>query len=292
MSVPQSHDRTPVCAGGVGLFLHGPGLLPVRGGAYQNGTGKAAPTFPLPPSTRVREVTVTGPLLRAALWRPGSTRAAPPPGLGWGSLGCPKGEPWTFTSPTFPTPWSTTCSSATSPRSVQSGWILVLVMEPPMNLFTSPLVLLIPRRCHGIGKRCGSRWSGRGPSLPAAPAGTPSPPTTGSPSCCPPEPGPRPVATAGLAERPPVVERCCRCRFVVPSHPVCLERGVTYTLHFEFTRYQDANSVLNGAANAVLLVDSVRLPWSKTTQAIQRGPSLFLRTPHPPLLSLHLFRFP
>lgn len=42
------------------------------------------------------------------------------------------------------------------------------------------------------------------------------------------------------------------------SHPVCLERGVTYKLRFEFTRYQDANSVLNGAASAVLLVDSVR----------------------------------
>lgn len=47
-------------------------------------------------------------------------------------------------------------------------------------------------------------------------------------------------------------------RFMVLSHPVCLERGVTYKLHFEFTRYQDANSVLNGAASAVLLVDSVR----------------------------------
>lgn len=33
---------------------------------------------------------------------------------------------------------------------------------------------------------------------------------------------------------------------------------MTYTLRFEFTRYQDANSVLNGAASAVLLVDSVR----------------------------------
>lgn len=45
---------------------------------------------------------------------------------------------------------------------------------------------------------------------------------------------------------------------MVLSHPLCLERGVAYTLRFEFTRYQDANSVLNGAANAVLLVDSVR----------------------------------
>lgn len=57
------------------------------------------------------------------------------------------------------------------------------------------------------------------------------------------------------------IECCCWCtlfRFMVPSHPVCLERGVTYTLRFEFTRYQDANSVLNGAANAILFVDSVR----------------------------------
>lgn len=46
---------------------------------------------------------------------------------------------------------------------------------------------------------------------------------------------------------------------MVPPHPVCLERDVAYTLRFEFRRYQDANSILNGAANAVLLVDSVRL---------------------------------
>lgn len=39
---------------------------------------------------------------------------------------------------------------------------------------------------------------------------------------------------------------------------MCLERGVTYTLRFEFKRYHDANSILNGAADAVLLVDSVR----------------------------------
>uniref|UniRef100_A0A665X2E4 Laminin subunit beta-2-like n=1 Tax=Echeneis naucrates TaxID=173247 RepID=A0A665X2E4_ECHNA len=37
-------------------------------------------------------------------------------------------------------------------------------------------------------------------------------------------------------------------RFVVPPQPVCLERGVTYTLRFEFVRYQDANSILNGIA--------------------------------------------
>uniref|UniRef100_A0A673C8J1 Laminin subunit beta-2-like n=1 Tax=Sphaeramia orbicularis TaxID=375764 RepID=A0A673C8J1_9TELE len=46
-------------------------------------------------------------------------------------------------------------------------------------------------------------------------------------------------------------------RFVVPPQPVCLERGVTYTLRFDFRRYQDANSILNGAA--VLLVDSIAL---------------------------------
>lgn len=51
---------------------------------------------------------------------------------------------------------------------------------------------------------------------------------------------------------------CVCSRFVIPPQPVCLERGVTYTLRFEFRRYQDANSILNGAANAVLLVDSVR----------------------------------
>uniref|UniRef100_A0A665X2C9 Laminin subunit beta-2-like n=1 Tax=Echeneis naucrates TaxID=173247 RepID=A0A665X2C9_ECHNA len=32
-------------------------------------------------------------------------------------------------------------------------------------------------------------------------------------------------------------------RFVVPPQPVCLERGVTYTLRFEFVRYQDANRI-------------------------------------------------
>uniref|UniRef100_A0A8C2XM76 Laminin, beta 2 (laminin S) n=1 Tax=Cyclopterus lumpus TaxID=8103 RepID=A0A8C2XM76_CYCLU len=48
-------------------------------------------------------------------------------------------------------------------------------------------------------------------------------------------------------------------RFVVPPHIVCLERGVTYTLRFEFKRYHDANSILNGAANALLLVDSIAL---------------------------------
>ncbi|XP_077370920.1 laminin subunit beta-2 isoform X1 [Festucalex cinctus] len=48
-------------------------------------------------------------------------------------------------------------------------------------------------------------------------------------------------------------------RFVVLPQPLCLERGVTYTIRFEFRRYQDANAVLNGAANAVLLVDSIAL---------------------------------
>lgn len=56
----------------------------------------------------------------------------------------------------------------------------------------------------------------------------------------------------------PLCAGCVCSRFVVPPHPVCLERGVTYTVRFEFRRYQDANSILNGAANAILLVDSVR----------------------------------
>lgn len=51
---------------------------------------------------------------------------------------------------------------------------------------------------------------------------------------------------------------CVLLRFVVPLQPLCLERDVTYTLRLDFRRYQDANSILNGAANAVLLVDSVR----------------------------------
>ncbi|KAM4571448.1 laminin subunit beta-2 [Fundulus diaphanus] len=48
-------------------------------------------------------------------------------------------------------------------------------------------------------------------------------------------------------------------RFVVLPQPVCLERGVTYTLRLEFTRYQDANSVLNKADYAVILIDSIVL---------------------------------
>lgn len=61
-------------------------------------------------------------------------------------------------------------------------------------------------------------------------------------------------------------------RFMVPSHPLCLERGVSYTLRFEFTRFQDANSVLNGAASAILLVDSVRsiFPTYRITSQSQR----------------------
>lgn len=54
-------------------------------------------------------------------------------------------------------------------------------------------------------------------------------------------------------------------RFMSLTRPVCLEKGVAYTLRFEFTRYQDANSVLNGAASAVLLVDSVRSLSSSET---------------------------
>ncbi|XP_032424850.1 laminin subunit beta-2 isoform X1 [Xiphophorus hellerii] len=48
-------------------------------------------------------------------------------------------------------------------------------------------------------------------------------------------------------------------RFVVLPQPVCLERGVTYSLRLEFTRYQDANSILNGADYAVILIDSIVL---------------------------------
>lgn len=61
-----------------------------------------------------------------------------------------------------------------------------------------------------------------------------------------------------------ITDHCLLCaaslflRFMVPSHPLCLERGVTYTLRFEFVRFQDTKSVLNGAASAILLVDSVR----------------------------------
>uniref|UniRef100_A0A3B3YPJ9 Laminin subunit beta-2 n=1 Tax=Poecilia mexicana TaxID=48701 RepID=A0A3B3YPJ9_9TELE len=48
-------------------------------------------------------------------------------------------------------------------------------------------------------------------------------------------------------------------RFVVLPQPVCLERSVTYSLRLEFTRYQDANSILNGADYAVVLIDSIVL---------------------------------
>uniref|UniRef100_A0AAQ4RGT9 Laminin, beta 2 (laminin S) n=1 Tax=Gasterosteus aculeatus aculeatus TaxID=481459 RepID=A0AAQ4RGT9_GASAC len=54
-------------------------------------------------------------------------------------------------------------------------------------------------------------------------------------------------------------------RFVVPAPAVCLERGVTYTLRFEFKRYQDANSILHGAAEALLLMDSVRGVYFSTS---------------------------
>lgn len=61
----------------------------------------------------------------------------------------------------------------------------------------------------------------------------------------------------------PLCAACVCSRFVVSPQPVCLERGVSYTLRFEFRRYQDGNSILNGAANAILLADSVRsIPFS------------------------------
>ncbi|XP_054633682.1 laminin subunit beta-2 isoform X1 [Dunckerocampus dactyliophorus] len=56
-----------------------------------------------------------------------------------------------------------------------------------------------------------------------------------------------------------VVSLPAGARFMVPPQTVCLERGVTYTIRFDFRRYQDANNVLNGAANAVLLMDSIAL---------------------------------
>uniref|UniRef100_A0A8C6TM43 Laminin, beta 2 (laminin S) n=1 Tax=Neogobius melanostomus TaxID=47308 RepID=A0A8C6TM43_9GOBI len=46
-------------------------------------------------------------------------------------------------------------------------------------------------------------------------------------------------------------------RFVVPLKPLCLEKGVSYTLHFDFRRYQDFNSVQSGSHH--ILVDSMAL---------------------------------
>ncbi|XP_039459916.1 laminin subunit beta-2 isoform X1 [Oreochromis aureus] len=69
-----------------------------------------------------------------------------------------------------------------------------------------------------------------------------------------------------------IVSLPAAARFVVPPQPVCLERDVTYTLHFDFRRYQDANSILNGAANAVLLVDSIVLmPRHSTMEMFNAG---------------------
>ncbi|CAL8324931.1 unnamed protein product [Merluccius merluccius] len=48
-------------------------------------------------------------------------------------------------------------------------------------------------------------------------------------------------------------------RFVVVPRPVCLERGVAYTLRLDFTRYGDANSVAGGGADTILLIDSLAL---------------------------------
>uniref|UniRef100_A0A8C5C0G7 Laminin, beta 2 (laminin S) n=1 Tax=Gadus morhua TaxID=8049 RepID=A0A8C5C0G7_GADMO len=48
-------------------------------------------------------------------------------------------------------------------------------------------------------------------------------------------------------------------RFVVVPSPICLERGVAYTLRLEFTRYGDANSVSGGGAETILLIDSIAL---------------------------------
>ncbi|XP_055079201.1 laminin subunit beta-2 [Periophthalmus magnuspinnatus] len=47
-------------------------------------------------------------------------------------------------------------------------------------------------------------------------------------------------------------------RFMVPLKPLCLETGVSYTLRLEFRRYQDFNSVTDGAGHFIL-VDSIAL---------------------------------
>lgn len=43
---------------------------------------------------------------------------------------------------------------------------------------------------------------------------------------------------------------------MVLPHSVCLERGVSYTLHLEFIRYADKNSI-PGFSNANIMIDSV-----------------------------------
>uniref|UniRef100_A0A6Q2X9S7 Laminin, beta 2 (laminin S) n=1 Tax=Esox lucius TaxID=8010 RepID=A0A6Q2X9S7_ESOLU len=49
-------------------------------------------------------------------------------------------------------------------------------------------------------------------------------------------------------------------RFAVLPQPVCLERGVSYTIQFEFSRYLDGNSILIlGTTAANILVDSISL---------------------------------
>ncbi|XP_055788480.1 laminin subunit beta-2-like [Salvelinus fontinalis] len=49
-------------------------------------------------------------------------------------------------------------------------------------------------------------------------------------------------------------------RFVVLPQSICLERGVSYTLHFEFSRYLERNNVLiPGTTAANILVDSISL---------------------------------
>lgn len=91
--------------------------------------------------------------------------------------------------------------------------------------------------------------------------------TTDSPSPCRLQPGLRSKNTnthAGLLDVNCVLLTVLS-RFVVPAPAVCLERGVTYTLRFEFKRYQDANSILHGAAEALLLMDSVRGVYFSTS---------------------------
>ncbi|KAK7883977.1 hypothetical protein WMY93_027100 [Mugilogobius chulae] len=47
-------------------------------------------------------------------------------------------------------------------------------------------------------------------------------------------------------------------RFMVPLKPLCLEKGVSYTLRFEFRRYQDFHGAQDGSGHFIL-VDSIAL---------------------------------
>ncbi|XP_031421826.1 laminin subunit beta-2 isoform X1 [Clupea harengus] len=47
-------------------------------------------------------------------------------------------------------------------------------------------------------------------------------------------------------------------RYLVLSQPICLEKGVTYTMRLDFSRYSDRNSI-SSVANPSILVDSIVL---------------------------------